>query len=142
MRRLVSVYASAVLVSVSLAGAHVAAQTTTTVPLVVASGRALRVALTEDTTVHHVGQIITARLVDPVYAYDRLVLPAGSLVQGRITALVGPSKLSRVRSMSAGDFSPPRQVQLAFDAISVEGRSITIDTIAKNETPRPQRAAV
>src|SRR5689334_14143544 len=94
-----------------------AAQTDPTVPLTVPSGRALRVVLTDDTTVHRVGQVVTAELVEPVYAYDRIVLPVGALVQGRITKSTQPSKLSRFRAMSGGDFSPHRSVEIQFESV-------------------------
>src|SRR5215471_2977616 len=64
-----------------------AAQSDPGVELIVSSGRAMRVMLTDSTTVHRVGQTVTGQLVEPVYAYDRIVLPAGTLVQGRITKL-------------------------------------------------------
>jgi hypothetical protein len=62
----------------SLSDARLAlAQSDASVSLIVPSGRALRVALRENTTVHRIGQVVTAQLVEPVYAYDRVVLPVG-----------------------------------------------------------------
>ncbi|HZT76077.1 MAG TPA: hypothetical protein VFA27_05430 [Vicinamibacterales bacterium] len=86
------------------------------------------------------GQTVTAQLVEPVYAYDRVVLPVGTLVQGRITSLTQPSKLSRLRAMAGGDFSPHRAIEIRFESAIRDGRSMLIDTIAKNETPHPSRA--
>ena len=45
-----------------------------TVELVVEKGRPLRVALAETSTVKRVGQVVTATLKEPVYAYDRIVI--------------------------------------------------------------------
>ncbi len=45
----------------------VAAQSDSSVELVVSSGRALRVVLTDNTTIHRVGQTVTGRLVEPAY---------------------------------------------------------------------------
>lgn len=72
MHTLVAVLAAA---SCLLECRAAAAQSDTDVDLVVPSGHARRVLLTETTTVHGVGQIVTARLIEPVYAYDRIVLP-------------------------------------------------------------------
>ena len=54
------------------------------IDLVVAAGRPLRVALDERVRVKRVGQPVTATVVEPVYAYDRIVVPAGAKVLGRI----------------------------------------------------------
>jgi hypothetical protein len=135
MRSLVVVAAAACLIECRPA----AAQSEASVDLVVPSGHALRVMLTESSTVHRVGQIVTAQLVEPVYAYDRIVLPVGTLVQGRITKLTEPSKVSRIRSMAAGDFSPHRAIEIRFESVLRDGESTAIETIAKNETPHPKR---
>src|SRR5262249_8505636 len=118
----------------------VAAQAVPQVALTVPSGRALRVVLSEDTTVHRVGQLVTAHLVEPVYAYDRIVLPVGTGVQGRITKLTQPAELSRAQSMASGDFAPHRTVEIRFETVIRDGVPVSIDTIAKNEAPHPTRA--
>lgn len=131
----------ALLAVTCLAGEGVArAQDDAHVSLTVPTGRALRVALTDNTTVHRVGQVVTAELVEPVYAYDRIVLPVGTQVQGRITKLTQPSRLSRIRSMAGGDFSPHRIMEIRFESVVRDGVPVSIDTIAKNETPRPKRS--
>jgi hypothetical protein len=121
-----------------LAGRPASAQDPT-VELVVPSGRPLRVALAESTTVRRVGQTVTATVVEPVYSYDRIVLPVGTPVQGRITKLESPSQTSRFRSMSAGDFSPHYVVQIRFESAIQNGEPMTIDTIAKNQTTHMKR---
>jgi len=117
----------------------VAAQSDPSVELIVSSGRAMRVMLTDSTTVHRVGQTVTGRLVEPVYAYDRIVLPVGTLVQGRITKLTPPSKVSQARSMGSGDFSPHNTIEVRFESVLREDGLVPIETIAKNETPRVKR---
>jgi hypothetical protein len=115
------------------------AQSDSTVELIVPRGRPLRVALTTDTTVKTVGQRVTGTLVEAIYAYDRIVLPAGTTVEGRITRLDSPSKLNRAQTISSGDFSPHHIVELRFEAVIRDGERVAIDTIAKNETIRPRR---
>jgi len=121
-------------------GRSAIAQTDPGVELVLPTGRPLRVTLTDNTTVHKVGQTVTARVTEAVYSYDRIVLPVGSLVEGRITKLEAPSKLERLRSMTAGDFSPHRTVELRFESVIRDGERTPINTIAKNEAPRVVRA--
>ena len=115
------------------------AQSDSTVELIVPRGRPLRVALANDTTVHQVGQVLTGTLVEPVYAYDRIVLPPGTKVEGRITKLENPSKLNRAQAMGSGDFSPHHIVELRFEAVIRDGERVPIDTVAKNETVHPTR---
>jgi hypothetical protein len=115
------------------------AQSDTTIKLIVPRGRPLRVALATDTTVKKVGQTVTGTLVEPVYAYDRIVLPAGTKVEGRITKLDNPSKLNRAQTMGSGDFSPHHIIELRFEAVIRDGQRVPIDTVAKNETVHPTR---
>src|SRR5258708_3242529 len=116
-------------------------QSDSPVGLIVPGGRPLRVALATDSTVKKVGQMVTGTLVEPIYAYDRLVLPAGTKVEGRITKLDNPSKLNRAQTMGSGDFSPHHIVELRFEAVIRDGERVPIDTIAKNETVHPTRQA-
>jgi hypothetical protein len=103
----------------------------TTVELVVRAGRPLRVALDGTLTVKRVGQQVTATLVEPVYAYDRIVLAAGTLVLGHVAKLENRSKRIRIRAMLGGDFSPQRAVVLQFDTVMKAGESIPIRTLVK-----------
>lgn len=102
------------------------------VELVVKAGRPLRVVLDTQVRVQHVGQRVTATLVEPVYVYDRIVVPAGTRVLGHVAKLVGAARLVRVRAMLNGDFSPARDVVLQFDALVLnDGRTMDIRTIAR-----------
>ncbi len=105
-----------------------------TVALTVDRGRPLHVALDARTRVKQVGQDVAGTLVDPVYAYDRIVIPAGTPVRGHVVQLVEPSRWARIRAMSTGDFSPHRRVVLAFDALVLDaGVERPIDTVVTNE---------
>ena len=75
------------------AGVIVFAQSSdTTVDLVLQSGRTLRVALDRRVTIRHAGQPVTGTLVEPLYVYDRVVLPIGARLTGHIERLEQPSK--------------------------------------------------
>ena len=138
-RRRVLVVLAALMSISSATGRLVYAQSDSTIDLTVPKGRPLRVALAHDTTVKHVGQVVTGTLTEPVYAYDRIVLPAGTQVEGRITKLDNPAKLDRARSLSGGDFSPHHIVELRFESVIHDGVPVPIQTIAKNETVHPTR---
>ena len=100
-----------------------------TVHLVVDAGRPLRLALDQTIKVKQVGQPVTATLAEPVYAYDRVVLPAGTKATGQITALERAPKSARVMGALAGDFSVPRRVDVRFaELVLPDGRTISIRT--------------
>ena len=108
-----------------------------TIQLVVEVGRAMRVALDKRITVKRVGQPVTGRLIDPVYAYDRIVLPAGTIVNGHVEKIESASRGSRVRTILNGDFTPPRRAILQFDMLALsDGRTIPIQTSATEGTER------
>jgi hypothetical protein len=112
-----------------------------TVELVVPAGRPLRVALDGTLTVKRVGQQVTATLVEPVYAYDRIVLPAGTPVLGHVTKLENAPRWTRIRAKVGGDFSPQRSIVLQFDTIVKEGESIPIQTLVKGGVENVGRQA-
>jgi hypothetical protein len=116
------------------------AQSVDIVELVVESGRPLRVALDLTSTVKRVGQEVAGTLVEPVYAYDRIVLPAGTRVAGHIASLEQAPKMTRARAMIGGDFSPRRHVVLQFDTvIRDDGGPMPIETIVTNGTANVRR---
>jgi len=127
------------LIALFACGSTVRAQSTDAIDLIVQSGRPIRVALAESVTVKRVGQTVTATTVEPVYVYDRIVIPAGTRVNGRIGALVNPSKASRARAMLGGDFSPHRVVQLQFESLVRGDALVPITTVAKHPTVRVKR---
>jgi len=100
------------------------------IALVVAAGRPLRVRLNDRVAIEHVGQIVTATVVDPVYAYDRVVIPPGTTVTGHIARLESPSRWSRARAMLGGDFTPRRTPVVQFDTLVLsDGTAMPITTV-------------
>jgi hypothetical protein len=100
------------------------------VNLVVKPGRPLRVALDDRVTIKRAGQPIAATIIEPVYAYDRIVVPAGTRVLGHVQQLVDPTKMTRLRSVAGGDLSPNRGVVLQFDTVVLaDGRELPISTV-------------
>lgn len=99
------------------------------VDLVAEAGRPLRIALDARVKVTRVGQPITGVLVDPLYAYDRIVVPAGTEVRGHVEALEREPKLVRMQSLAAGDFSPNYRVVAQFDTLAFpDGHEVPMRT--------------
>lgn len=100
-----------------------------TIELTVAAGRPIRVALDQSVRLTQVGELITATVEQTVYAYDRIVLPAGTVVHGHVAQLIGPTKSARVRALLGGNFSPPRRVVLDFDSVLVNGAFVPLESV-------------
>jgi hypothetical protein len=67
------------------------ASTIETIPLTVPKGTAVQVVLDKEVRIQRVGQSVNGRVVEPVYAFDKLVVPVGTEVTGQITQLEGVS---------------------------------------------------
>ncbi len=103
--------------------------------LTVPAGRPLHVRIESQVTVARVGQPIDATVIEPVYAYDRIVIPAGSKVSGHISQLTNPPRRVRAQAMLGGYFSPMRDVTLQFDRLTLSGgRTFPIRTTAQAGT--------
>ncbi len=96
-----------------------------TVPLTIAQDTPLQIAVDEETRVRKTGQAIRGHLVQPVYAFDRLVLPVGTEVDGYIRAIGTLGREQRFFGVLNGDFTPSRKVDVEFDQLVLaDGRHI------------------
>jgi hypothetical protein len=108
------------------------------VSLAVPKGTALVVAIDRDVRISHVGQPISGRLVEPVYAFDKLVIPVGAHVTGRVIEIDDPSKGARTSAALDADFTPERHVEVEFDHIALPGdRVIPMRTVVMPGSGRP-----
>ena len=108
----------------------------------VASGVPLRVALERRVAIKRVGEPIQGRLVDTVYVYDRLVLPAGSVVEGHIAKIGGIPIGRRLTALLSGNFTPPREVRAQFDALVLsDGSRLSLHTEPSCGTAHTMRIA-
>ena len=97
------------------------------VPLTVLQGTPLQIALDREIRVKKAGQPIQGHLVQPVYAFDQLVLPLGTRVLGHISKVGRPSRRQLTWSILNADFSPPRSVEVSFDQIVLaDGRQLPL----------------
>src|SRR4029077_8348852 len=74
-------------------------------PLTVDKDFPLKVSLTEKVR-SKLNEPVNGKIVDAVYALDREVIPAGTQILGKVTALRSVGKWKRLSSMLGGDFTP------------------------------------
>ncbi len=107
---------------------------TETVPLIVPKGMAVQVALDKEVRIRKVGQSISGHVVEPVFAFDKLVVPVGTIVTGQITGIGGVSKGKRTLDALDAEFTPARRIDVEFSELVLpDGRHIPIHT---SVTPR------
>src|SRR5215472_617244 len=90
-----------------------------TVDMNVPAGTPIKVALDSEVRVRRVGQPIHGKTMEPVYAFDKLLIPAGTPVTGKISAIDGVAKKTRTLEAMDGNFSPPRAVHVEFDELQM-----------------------
>jgi hypothetical protein len=59
--------------------------------------------------------------MQPVYVFDRLVIPVGTAATGRISAIGSVPGRQRALSALNADFTPPRKVSVVFDELILPG---------------------
>lgn len=95
------------------------------IPMTVPDGTALQVVLGREVRVRKIGEPITGRVVQPVYAFDRLVIPAGTVVTGRLSAIGPVAGRTRVLDALNANFTPPHKLSVTFDKLTLpDGRVI------------------
>jgi len=119
----------------------------TSVPLILEKGVPLPLILTNKLP-YKQNAPITARLVEPVFAFDREVIPSGTEVLGRITGFQAAPKWRRVMAILSGDLTPLREPRISFDVLVLKsGTRIPIqtsvapgsDTLVRFDGSAPQR---
>jgi type IV secretory pathway VirB10-like protein len=99
------------------------------VPLTVPRGTPLQIALDREIRVRKVGQPIEGRVMQPVYAFDKLVVPAGTKVTGQISAIEPISRKKRFLSLLDADLTPSHKIQIEFDNLLLpNGGRMPVDT--------------
>jgi len=100
-----------------------------TIALTLPSGTPLEIALDKEVRVRKVGQSIHGRLVQPVYAFDHLVIPVGSEVTGRISQVGRISGKERTLGVLNVDLTPAHTIEVAFEDLLIpDGRHIRLHT--------------
>lgn len=99
------------------------------VPLIVPAGAPLRLYLTRRVPKRS-GAPVEARLADPVYAFDRQVIPAGAVVTGKVVHVRSVARSDRIKAILNGDFTPLHVAPIEFTSLTMpDGRQIPIHTV-------------
>ncbi|HWD97862.1 MAG TPA: hypothetical protein VG345_02445, partial [Bryobacteraceae bacterium] len=105
------------------------------VPLTVSAGAPLRVYVTKRLPMRK-GQPVEAKLLEPVYAFDRIVIPAGVIVRGHVTTLDPVSKIKRTFAIIGGDFTPIHFARVEFtEVLMPDARTLQIRTVDSEGLP-------
>jgi hypothetical protein len=87
------------------------------IQLNVAKDTPLQIALDKEVRLKTNGQALHGRIVEPVYAFDKLVIPVGTEVNGKVTAIDPVSAGKRTAAALDANFSPSRQFQVNFNEL-------------------------
>ena len=99
------------------------------IPLALSEGTALHVSIDRRTRISRVGEPVEGHIVETVYAFDEPVIPAGSVVRGRVSRIERVSLARRISSYANGNFSPFRRYTVTFDRVTLpDGRELAIHT--------------
>lgn len=99
------------------------------VPLTLKPGVPIRVALEKSVRVKHVGAPVKGRVIQPVYVFNRKVIPAGSTLLGKITKIDPVSRKKRLEAFANGDLTPFHKAHVGFNTLVLKsGKRIPIET--------------
>jgi hypothetical protein len=80
---------------------------------------------------------VEGQVVEPIYVFDHLVIPAGSTVLGRVTHVEELSGKLRALTVANGDFTPVRKAQVNFDTLVLnDGRQLPLDAVVSQGIPK------
>ncbi|HLW84460.1 MAG TPA: hypothetical protein VKR60_04540 [Candidatus Sulfotelmatobacter sp.] len=100
-----------------------------TIALTVPKGTPMQVALDQEVRLRKVGQTVHGRLVEPVFAFDKLVLPVGTEMLGRVKSIEHLSKGKRTGAALNADFTPARKLEMEFSELVLpDGKHIGLHT--------------
>ena len=100
------------------------------VPLSVPSGAPLRLYLTKKIS-KRAGTPVEGKILEPVFAFDKQVIPTGSLVTGKVSQAEPVRKWLRFRALVNGDFTPLRNALVEFDTLTLpDGSKRELHTMA------------
>jgi hypothetical protein len=120
------------------------------IPLRVPAGAPLRLYLTKRVSKRFQAPV-EGKILEPVFAFDREVVPAGSAVTGYVSRVQPVTKWERFRAIVNGDFTPLRSALMEFDSLTLpDGRKLALNTLetaglnsiyvepSKKKNPKPQ----
>src|ERR1035438_6627120 len=70
------------------------------------------------------------KVMEPVFPFDREVVPAGTVAQGTVSRLRPAGRWQRVRAILNGDFTPLRSAEVEFTTLTLpDGRVLATHTV-------------
>ena len=98
-------------------------------PLTVPVGAPLHIVLTKKVPVKHAGVPVEGKVVENVYVFDHLVIPAGSRVMGQVTKVDSAPRKERALAIANGNFTPLRHAHVDFNTlVEADGKRIPLQT--------------
>ena len=105
-------------------------------PLTVQAGTPLHIVLTKKIPVKNTGVPVEGRVVDNVYVFDHLVIPAGSRVLGQVATVESAPRKQRALAIANGNFTPLRQAHVDFNTlVGKDGKPIRLQTAVLQGAP-------
>ena len=77
------------------------------------------------------GASVEGVLTEPVYVYDRLVLPKDAVVHGIVSGVVPAERNIRTRALLDGDVTPLHEPVVNFDSIRIGGADVSLASEAR-----------
>jgi hypothetical protein len=109
-----------------------------TIALTVPKGTPVQVALDKEVRLRKVGQPIHARVVEPVYAFDKLVIPVGTEATGQLTKIERVSGGKRTVAALDADFTPSHAIEVEFsEFVLLDGKHIPVHTTVTPGSGQP-----
>ena len=106
------------------------------IALTVKSGVPIHVALEKSLPIKQAGVPVEGHVVEPVYVFDHLVIPAGTKVLGHVTQVDELTRKQRALTIANGDFTPYRKAYLDFDTLVLkDGKQLPLHTVVSQGVP-------
>jgi len=100
------------------------------IALSIPAGAPLRVYITRRVS-KRLGAPVEGKLIEPLYAFDRQVVPAGTIVLGHVSRVAPVPGKQRAAAIMGGDFTPLHIAQVKFTTLVLpDGRHIALHTVS------------
>jgi hypothetical protein len=98
-------------------------------PLVLPAGTPLQVKIEKRIRIKGLNQKIEGRVVQPVFVFNKEVIPAGSEVIGHVARLDPINRQKKFKAVLNGDFTPLRNPEIEFDVLKpLNGKTMPVKT--------------
>jgi type IV secretory pathway VirB10-like protein len=105
-------------------------------PLTVPVGAPLHIVLTKKVPVKHACVPVEGKVVENIYVFDHLVIPAGSRVLGQVTKVDNAPRKERALAIANGNFTPLRKAHVDFmTLLGADGERIPLQTNVSQGAP-------